>query len=252
MHKILALWAIPRSTSTAFEKMMGERGDFNCLHEPFGKAWYLGEDRQTPRPGDTPPVPGLTFESVWRNIRDAAADGPVFIKDFIHYVTHMWDDRFLDHFEHTFLVRTPEKVLPSIYKHWPDVSLDDVGIVEQRTLFDRVCDNLGFAPPVVDSDDLLADPPGIVAAYCHVCAIPFIPEALQWKSAKRETYSWYRGGDWHDSLAQSTGLAPQQRDYVPIDHSPELLELYEACLPHYEAMYAHRIHPLSVQQTGTD
>ena len=43
MHKILALWAVPRSTSTAFEWMMRQRGDLDCLHEPFGEAWYQGE-----------------------------------------------------------------------------------------------------------------------------------------------------------------------------------------------------------------
>ena len=40
MYKIVALWAVPRSTSTAFEWMMRQRGDIDCLHEPFGEAWY--------------------------------------------------------------------------------------------------------------------------------------------------------------------------------------------------------------------
>ena len=50
MTPILALWAVPRSTSTAFEWMMRQRGDFECVHEPFGEAWYFGTDRRTPRP----------------------------------------------------------------------------------------------------------------------------------------------------------------------------------------------------------
>ena len=49
MHKIIALWAVPRSTSTAFEWMMRQRGDLDCLHEPFGEAWYQGEDPLWPR-----------------------------------------------------------------------------------------------------------------------------------------------------------------------------------------------------------
>ncbi|MCP4301768.1 MAG: sulfotransferase family protein, partial [Gammaproteobacteria bacterium] len=48
MHKILALWATPRSTSTAFEWMMRMRGDMTCFHEPFGEAWYQGEDARWP------------------------------------------------------------------------------------------------------------------------------------------------------------------------------------------------------------
>jgi hypothetical protein len=37
---ILMLWSAPRSRSTAFFRMMIERGDFVCVHEPFS---YLAE-----------------------------------------------------------------------------------------------------------------------------------------------------------------------------------------------------------------
>ena len=43
MHKIVALWAVPRSTSNAFEWMMRQRGDLDCLDEPFDEAWYQCE-----------------------------------------------------------------------------------------------------------------------------------------------------------------------------------------------------------------
>ena len=49
VHRILALWAVPRSTSTAFEWMMRMRGDMTCFHEPFGEAWYQGEAPLWPR-----------------------------------------------------------------------------------------------------------------------------------------------------------------------------------------------------------
>ena len=49
MHPILVLWGTPRSTSTAFEWMMRTRGDMTCFHEPFGEAWYQGEEALWPR-----------------------------------------------------------------------------------------------------------------------------------------------------------------------------------------------------------
>ena len=59
MHKILALWATPRSTSTAFEWMMRMRGDMTCFHEPFGEPWYQGEEPLWPRlKPDSPRTPG--------------------------------------------------------------------------------------------------------------------------------------------------------------------------------------------------
>ena len=48
-HPIHALWATPRSTSTAFEWMMRMRGDLACFHEPFGEAWYQGDDSCAPQ-----------------------------------------------------------------------------------------------------------------------------------------------------------------------------------------------------------
>jgi len=44
MHPTPVLWATPRSTSTAFEWMMRMRGDMTCFHEPFGEAWYKGDE----------------------------------------------------------------------------------------------------------------------------------------------------------------------------------------------------------------
>lgn len=37
---LLMLWSAPRSRSTAFFRMMAERGDFTVVHEPFS---YLAE-----------------------------------------------------------------------------------------------------------------------------------------------------------------------------------------------------------------
>ena len=222
MHKILVLWATPRSTSTAFEWMMRMRGDLACFHEPFGEAWYKGEDARWPRiRPDSERVPGLNFASIWDNLLTAAAQGPVFSKDFPHYVEHLWTDEFLDHFNHSFLIRDPAKVTTSMYKHWPDFELKEVAFVEQRELFDRLCDRLGEAPPVIDSDDLLEDPFGMVEAYCNAVGIPYLEEALSWEPGDRDEVSWYDGGSWHANLRDSDGLKPQPRRYIDISDAPD-------------------------------
>ena len=87
MNKILALWAVPRSTSTAFEWMMRQRGDMTCLHEPYGEAWYQGENPLWPRlTEDSLRTPGLTLESVSAKLLHTAKTKSVFIKDFPHYI----------------------------------------------------------------------------------------------------------------------------------------------------------------------
>jgi len=69
MSKILALWGVPRGTTTAFTWMMSARGDFDCYHEPFGRAYYQGENPLSPdyQTGDKK-INGLSLESSFRRI----------------------------------------------------------------------------------------------------------------------------------------------------------------------------------------
>ena len=246
MHRIIALWAVPRSTSTAFEWMMRQRGDLDCLHEPFGEAWYQGEAPLWPRfkPGDKT-TPGLTLESAWEDIRRRARSGPVFIKDFPHYICDMWDAQFLSCFTHAFLIRDPAKTLTSIYDKWPDFDEREVGFAEQRALFDLVAELDGKPPPVIDSDDLLENPRAMTEAFCAAVDIPFIESALRWeKGGDPSAHSWWDGGSFHANLAQSTGLTPQKRQYVDLRKTPaRVQQLHRRLLPHYLHLHRHRISP---------
>ena len=244
MHKIIALWAIPRSTSTAFEWMMRQRNDLDCLHEPFGEAWYQGEDPLWPRfMAGEKTTPGLTIESVWEEIQARAAKGPVFMKDFPHYINHMWTPEFLAHFTHAFLIRDPAKTITSMYNKWPDFDELEVGFPEQRALFDLLTALNGATPPVVDSDDLLENPMVMTEAFCDAVGIPFIEEALSWEAGGDPSeHSWWDGGSFHANLAKSTGLKPQQRRYVELENTPERVQrVYRRMQPHYAHLYQHRL-----------
>jgi hypothetical protein len=246
MHKIVALWAVPRSTSTAFEWMMRQRGDLDCLHEPFGEAWYQGEEPLWPRwrPGDKT-TPGLTLESVWHDIQMRAERGPVFIKDFPHYINHMWDKDFLSHFTHAFLIRDPALTITSMFAKWPDFDAAEVGFPEQRALFDLLTALNGTPPPVIDSNDLLESPAAMVDAFCKSVGIPFIEDALSWEpGADTAKYSWWDGGSFHANLKDSTGLKPQKRKYVEMTEAPERVrQVYRRMKPHYDRLYSNRIKP---------
>ncbi len=244
MHKIIALWAIPRSTSTAFEWMMRQRHDLTCLHEPFGEAWYQGEDPLWPRftEGEKT-TEGLTIESVWDDIQALAEKSPVFIKDFPHYINHIVTAKFLSHFTHAFLIRDPAKTITSMHARWPDFDELEVGFPEQRALFDLITALNGEAPPVIDSDDLLEQPHSMTKAFCEAVGIPFIEQALTWEAGgDPSAHSWWDGGSFHSNLAKSTGLTPQKRKYIDITESPERVRrVYRRMLPHYQHLYQYRI-----------
>ncbi len=244
MHNIVALWAIPRSTSTAFEWMMRQRGDLDFLHEPFGESWYQSEEPLWPRfrEGDQS-TDGLTLESVWKDIQNRAAKGPVFIKDFPHYINHMWTPEFLDHFTHAFLIRDPAKTISSMYHKWPDFDEGEVGFPEQRALFDLLTALHGKSPLVIDSDDLFENPEEMTKQFCAAVSIPFIEETLSWEpGGDPSAHSWWDGGSFHHNLASSSGLKPQVRKYVKVANAPlRVQQVHRRMKPHYDHLYQHRI-----------
>ena len=74
---------------------------------------------------------------------------------------------------------------------------------------------------MIDSDDLLQDPPKIVAAWCEAMGIPFIAEALRWTPGERQEVSWWDGGSFHENLRNSWGLESKPRTEIDISDAPE-------------------------------
>jgi len=246
MHPIIALWAVPRSTSTAFEWMMRQRGDLDCLHEPFGEAWYQGEDPLWPRFRDgEKTTPGLTIDSVWLDILERARKGPVFLKDFPHYINHWWTPEILGRMTHAFLIRDPAKTITSVFAKWPDFDELEIGNPEQRALFDLLSALTGQRPPVIDSDDLLENPAAMTEAFCNAVGLPFLEHALTWEpGSDTSDYSWWDGGSFHENLKNSTGLRPQTRRYVSLEDAPERVRrVHRRMRPHYDHLYVHRLTP---------
>ncbi len=243
MHKVLILWSTPRTTSTAFEWMMRMRGDMICFHEPFGEAWYKGDDAAWPRlTPDSERVPGLSRQSVHDRLLAAARHKPVFLKDMPHYLVPDVDDTFLAPFIHSFLIRNPANSIPSIFERGPDWVAAEYGFEEHRRLFDRITERDGKPPPVIDSDDLLENPAGIVSAWCRAVGIEFIPAALSWEPGARPEVDWYETGAWHDALSASDGLKPMPRACGSIDSQPDhVKKIYAQALPHYQHLYPHRL-----------
>ena len=245
MKSILALWATPRSTSTAFERAMKNRGDMACFHEPYNEAFYYGEDRRHDRyflaDRSLKVTEGLTIQSVHDRLTRLAESESVFVKDFAYSIMHMADNEFLDAFTHSFLIRDPEKVLTSMHSRWPDVTLSEIGFEELHTLYKRVADRTGEAPLVIDSDELLASAEAGMRAYCEAVGIPFLAEALSWeKSDQNPTWNTDDHG-FHEALKNSTGLQAQKRDYPPLESSEDMLRLYRASKPHYDALFDKRL-----------
>ncbi len=241
MNKIIALWATPRSVSTAFEVMMQERGDFVTLHEPFSPVYYYSKGRLSHRSKEIDPQPEHETPAILQSIQAQAQNRPIFFKDMAYCIMHVMDEALILNFENTFLIRHPAKSLPSIYDKWPDFSITETGYIALHQMFELAKKVSGKTPAVIDADELVKHPKATVRAYCQATDIPFIAESLQWEASDRPEISYWKGGKWHTTVKSSRGFQEQARDYVTIDHNERLKEAYEICLPYYEKLYEQRL-----------
>ncbi len=243
MRKILALWATVRSTSTAFENMMRQRGDFLAFHEPFGLSYYNSpERRDTNRYPDIELNPEYNYQTTLRKLQQEADSQAVFIKDMAYFMFHLADREFLSIFESTFIVRHPAKMLPSLYDKWPDFTLEETGYAQLYKLFEMAKEFSGKTPVVIHSDDLVKKPEATVKAYCDAVGIPFLKEALEWEPKFRPELTNWDGGTWVTNVMSSSGFKEQKRDnYVAVEDNEHLQNAYEFCLPYYEKLYEHKL-----------
>jgi len=172
-QKPVALWAVPRSISTAFERVFVERGDFKVFHEPFSASYYYSTERRSDRFSDVEPKEEYCLAEVLNKIL-ASTGRPVFFKDMAYHVSGFVTPEFVGRFRNTFIIREPRAVLASFSKFWPDFTFEEAGYEELHRLFGYAAE-LGQEPVVVNASDLSEDPEGIVAAYCEWIGVPFIP-----------------------------------------------------------------------------
>ena len=231
----LLLWATPRTLSTAFERMMIERGDHAVWDEPFSVPYYFGPDRRSARFALT--EPDATVERVAHGI--LAHPGPLFVKDMAYQALPGPDDELLTGARHTFLIRDPARALVSYARKWPDITEEEAGYRAQRELFDRVTRLRGTEPVVIDGEDLRADPPAFVSAWCDRVGLDPRSDALQWEPGMQP--QWERWRDWYAGVARSTGFVPPEDGPPPRASERRIADLVDRCRPHYEALAVHRL-----------
>jgi Sulfotransferase domain len=242
----IAMWSGPRNLSTAMMRAFENRADCVVSDEPFYAAYLAAT-------GLVHPMQDEVLRSQPNDWRDVAAQlaGPLPKADGKgeaavwyqkHMTHHMLPEFGLDWaggFAHAFLIRAPERVLASYVAKREEVALSDIGLVRQVELFDRFADETGAAPPVVDSDELLRDPAGVLGSLCGALGIGFDPAMLHWPSGRRASDGVWAPA-WYASVEASTGFAAQTGTGLPSlpDH---LRHIADAALPYYERLAAHRI-----------
>jgi Sulfotransferase domain len=234
------LWSAPRSRSTAFFRMMIERGDVIAVHEPFSYLAQLGHV-------DLDGARLTSVSELLAALRALAGRRPVFIKETTgqRYPEVLADRAFLARdARHAFLIRHPRETIASRRAIDPDPELEKIGFESQYEVFAAVARAAGTEPVVLDSADLVTRPAAIIRAYCERVGLDFRPEALTWEPADRP--EWALSRPWHAAVAASRGFAGPDRPRgagadSAVERDPVLSRYLSYHLPFYQELYARRL-----------
>jgi hypothetical protein len=218
------------------------RGDTAVWDEPL-YAYYLHRTGIGHPGADEVSAAGDTD---WRRVV-AAVTGAVpdekpiyFQKHMTHHMLDEVDRDWLARMSNCFLIRHPREVIASYARTRPDVTLNDVGVLQQTELFEHACRISAATPLVLDARDVLEDPRAVLTSLCSALDVPFTERMLSWPAGTRDSDGiWARY--WYDAVQASTGFSP----YVSKAHTlPRALEpLAEECEPHYRRLHELRLHP---------
>jgi Sulfotransferase domain len=234
----IAMWSGPRNISTAMMRSFENRADCAVVDEPFYAAYLAKTGLDHPMRDEV-----LAAQPIdWRAVADglAAAGGDlVYEKHMAHHMLPGFGLEWVKDCRNAFLIRDPAEVLASYVAKRGEVTLDDIGIIQQRAIFEREADRLGKAPPVVRGADVTADPRGTLSRLCEALGIGLSDAMLNWPAGARDSDGVWAPA-WYDSVWKSTGFStPERTAYPPLPD--DLRRIADAARPHYEAMLAHRL-----------
>lgn len=241
--KIIVLWSTPRSVSTAFEKTFSQRSDTNIVHEPFTNCYYFSHKRVSNRYGDYSFLENYVGEVAIDAIQSQNSKPITFVKDLAFQAFYYLSDDFFNQIDNTFLMRSPQEVIASLYKLKPDFTDEEFGFYALYDLFKRKINMGEDKPIVVDATRFRNNPEEQLQKYCQLLNIQFYSEMLTWQAAplkKWEEHERDSQKKWHEQLESSTKINQPKRQ-LQVEIKPEHQDLVARCCDIYQEMLAYAI-----------
>jgi hypothetical protein len=221
-------------------RSFGSRADTFVTDEPFYGCFLNQTGLDHPMRDEVIASMDCDWRSVMERLRGDPPDGSP-----IWYQKHMWHmmvgpvgyDDFAG-FRHAFLIREPERMIASYLKKREAARFEDFGLEKQAEFFEREAERLGHAPPVIDANDVLADPAAVLSKLCEALRIPWDSAMIHWAPGRRETDGVW-AAHWYNAVEKSTGFGPPETG--PVELSPEDQQLAERMRLFYERLAAHKI-----------
>lgn len=238
LMKRIHLISNPRNLSTALMYSFAQRSDTRVVDEPF-YGYYLTQRPNVDHPGKEKILASMETDSeaVLEKVIFSEYDRPVlFLKNMAHHLVDI-DPSFITHLNNLILIRNPKHLISSIAQQIQTPTMEDIGSQKQHELYNYLL-TAGQKPVVLDSGELLKDPPTVLKRVCEVLDIPFQEGMLSWKAGARpEDGVWAKY--WYRNVHQSTGFSKQPSSNRAL---PDYLtDLYNTAWPYYTELYENSI-----------
>ncbi len=236
----IAMWSGPRNLSTAMMYAFAARGDCAVWDEPFYAAYLDQTGLNHP----------MRDEIIAQHEADpdrvaAACKGPVpkgqryfYQKQMTMHMIDGFDRRWMRSCQNVFLIRHPARVVASYAKKREGATFDDIGFIQQDQLFNEVAAWSGAAPLVIDSDDIRADPEGMLQKLCVGLGMPFTRKMLRWPAGGNDADGVW-APHWYGAVHRSTGFEGAEGPLPALGGT--YAALAEQALPYYLRLAAHKL-----------
>jgi len=236
--KFICLWSGPRNVSTALMYSFAQRSDTTVVDEPLYGHYLRVAGARHPLRNEVLAAVDTDGNKVMHALLNTSTDeftDILFMKQMAHHLVDL-DQGFMRQTNNIFLIRDPRQMLPSLTVQLPDASLADTGLATQWQLFEQLVAD-GQNPAVLDSRELLLNPPVVLGKLCNHLQIDYTNDMLTWPAGARpEDGIW--ASHWYHAVHKSTGFSA----YVAKDSFAKKLEpLLAECKPWYDQLLAHAI-----------
>lgn len=236
----IAMWSGPRNLSTAMMYAFSARGDCAVWDEPFYAAYLDATGINHPMRDEI-----IAAHEPDPDVVAATCKGPIPQGQRLFYQKHMtlhmipgFDRRWMRSCTNVFLIRHPARVVASYAKKREGPTLADIGFTQQAELFDEVVGWSGATPIVIDSDDIRADPAGMLQKLCAALNIPFTRNMLRWPAGGNAADGVW-APHWYGAVHRSTGFEGAEGP-LP-DLGGVYADLAQRALPFYERLATFKL-----------
>jgi hypothetical protein len=235
---IINLLSSPRNVSTAFMYAFAQRKDTKVIDEPFYGHYLNRVDIE--HPGKEEIIEGMESDHVEivKHISELnLVHKHVFVKNMAHHLFEM-DTMFMNDYCNLLFIRNPAQIITSFDKVIENPTLWDIGVKHQLELYESLIANSHIKPIVIDSADLISNPPNFLNILCQKMGISFDENMLSWKQGGiPEDGIWAKY--WYSNVHASTGF--KQKTSTPINVPKHLQPLLDEAMPYYFELKKHAL-----------